>query len=81
MTPTKKKIYIRLKNSTTPIEISSLVKVFLIFLGYNKSMLKFYFQSGFYIRWIRPILNHTVKSCKASNYRQFSTNIKIRILK
>ena len=33
------------------------------------------------IRWIRTGFSQTEKSCIASNYRQFSTNIKIKIIK
>ena len=30
---------------------------------------------------LQPVLSHTEKSCKASYYRQFSINIKIKIIK
>ena len=29
---------------------------------------------------LEPVLSHTEKSCKASNYRQFSSNIRIKII-
>jgi len=40
-----------------------------------------FFQYGVESAGLKPVLSQTEKSCKAPNYRQFSTNIKIKIIK
>ena len=45
----------------------------------TKTILAVWFRNRLTIAGLEPVLNHTEKSCIATYYKQFSTNIKIKI--
>ncbi len=48
---------------------------------YNVSIIPVWLRNRLISAGLELVLSHTLKSCITSNYRQFSTNIKLKIIK
>ena len=53
----------------------------IVYFLFKRKTFPVWFRNRLLSAGLEPVLNQTEKSCIASNYRQFSTNIKIKIIK
>ena len=53
----------------------------IVYFLFKRKTFPVWFRNRLLSAGLEPVLNQTEKSCIASNYRQFSTNIKIKFIK